>query len=113
MSKETGITLDECAQLNRQIGQILEQQDFLPQGYILEVSSPGLDRPLVSTRDFQRCQGKTIRAVLHQPIEGENVFTGVLDKIEEKQIIINTSDGRIINISRENISKARQHIDFR
>ncbi len=111
VTKPAGIALDECAGLNQQIGQLLDREDIVPEKYILEVSSPGLDRPLGNTRDFQRNLGKAIRIVLHRPINGQNVWSGSLDKVDEENITINTEQGQQLRIPRENIARAKLEVE--
>ena len=62
-----GISLDRCAYLNNAIGQLLEQDDLIPDSYLLEVSSPGLDRPLLNSEDFARCINRKVRIFLNEP----------------------------------------------
>ena len=113
VDKPGGITLDECARLNKEIGRLIEQEEIIQQSYVLEVSSPGLDRPLVSTKDFQRCLGQLARIVLHQPINGENVWTGFIDAVDENDVVIRTSsqDPEKLSIARKNIARARLEIE--
>ncbi|MBN2097295.1 MAG: ribosome maturation factor RimP [Candidatus Omnitrophica bacterium] len=107
-----GITLDECAHLNREIGRIFDQQNVVQDSYILEVSSPGLDRPLKSTRDFQRAQAKLIRVVLHQELNRQNVWKGRLVEISEKEIAVQTEDGASQRIPRELIARASVEVEI-
>lgn len=88
VDKPEGITLDECARLNKEIGQALEEASIMQDSYILEVSSPGLDRPLKTTRDFERALGKSVRVVLHQPLNKQNVWKGKLARVDEENIVI-------------------------
>lgn len=107
-----GITLEKCAQLNKQIGEMLEKDDVIQESYILEVSSPGLDRPLISTRDFQRCADKEIRIVLHEAINKQNVWKGTMAAIDEENVTIKTSEEKKVVINRENIAKARLELEL-
>lgn len=107
-----GITLAECAQLNREIGRLLDQNDIIQESYVLEVSSPGLDRPLVNTRDFQRCHGQLIKIVLHRPIDGQNVWIGSVDTVDDKDLVILTKERRRLLIARENIASAKQEVQL-
>ena len=73
-----GVTVDDCAQVSRQISAILDVEDPFPGSYTLEVSSPGLDRPLVTPADFRRFQGATIKVRLYDALDGRRNFTGRL-----------------------------------
>lgn len=78
----TGISLGECANLNKEIGFILEEQGIINDRYILEVSSPGLDRPLKTKNDFLRSLGKPARFFLLENVNNKIEFTGVIKKVE-------------------------------
>lgn len=106
MDKPEGITLDECARLNQEIGQILDRENVIQESYLLEVSSPGLDRPLLSTRDFQRNIGRPIRVILHQPLNEQNVWEGLVQGVDEQKVFIQTGEGRKMSVTRKNISRA-------
>lgn len=105
-----GITLDRCVQLNEEIGKALDRENAIQESYILEVASPGLDRPLVSTRDFQRCAQKKLRIILHQPIDRQNVWKGTMSEVDEANLTIQTEDQKTLVIPRNNIAKARLEI---
>jgi len=105
-----GITLDECAQLNREIGQLLDTQDLIQQRYLLEVSSPGLDRPLSSSKDFERCLGQSIKVDLHQPLHGQNVWVGRLEQVNEQEIIIQAQQQQALSIAHRDIARARLEV---
>lgn len=111
VDKPQGISLEECARLNRQLSKRLDQENIIQESYILEVSSPGLDRPLLNTRDFQRHQGELVRVVLHQPQDKENVYQGCIKQIDDSALIINTEKEQSIRIARENIARANLVID--
>ena len=106
VDKPEGITLDECARLNQEIGQILDRENVIQESYLLEVSSPGLDRPLLSTRDFQRNIGRPIRVILHQPLNEQNVWEGLVQGVDEQKVFIQTGEGRKMSVTRKNISRA-------
>jgi ribosome maturation factor RimP len=110
VDRDGGITLGECAQLNREIGRILDQENIIQQRYILEVSSPGLDRALLNTADFQRVKGQLLKVILHQAVNRQNVWTGILDVVNDKYLILHTEQGLRIRIARENIAHAKLEI---
>ncbi len=112
VTKPGGITLDECAQLNREIGRILEQKNLIQEAYILEVSSPGLDRPMKNTRDFQRCLGEPVRIVLHESLNRENVWKGFLKEVDQANVIIQTENEQRLCISRKNIARANAEVQL-
>jgi len=85
---EGGISIGECAKLNRDICHILDEKDILKEGYILEVSSPGLDRPLVRKEDFLRCKNKEVRFFLNEPINEKMELQGKIAKVEDDAVYI-------------------------
>jgi len=101
-----GITMDECAGLNRQIGDILEERAVISEIYNLEVSSPGLDRPLRTERDFARNRGKQIKVFLSEPINGKIEVDGTVGEVSSRELALLTSDGPL-GVPLEKINKAK------
>lgn len=101
-----GIRLDECAGLNRELGQVLEERAVLPEHYVLEINSPGLDRPLRTQRDFARNDGKEIKVFLTEPINGRIEFDGTANGVSEKDLTLQTKDGCLV-IPFAKINKAK------
>jgi ribosome maturation factor RimP len=102
-----GITLNECAQLNSQIGEIIDRKQLLEESYILEVSSPGADRPLVSLDDFSRSIGRNVRLFLREPINNKTELTGSIKGIEAEEVIF-LVESECIRVPIDNIAKAKQ-----
>lgn len=107
---EGGITLDECAQVNQEISIILDEKDILRQRYILEVSSPGLDRPIKTKSDFLRCINRKAKFFLLEPIKGKIELDGIISRVEGDCVYLDR-DGEIIQIPLAGINKARQILD--
>lgn len=107
IESETGVTLDHCSAVSRELGRYLDVDDLIDHAYHLEVSSPGLERPLRSTDDFRRYCGKKARVKVHEAIEGVKVFEGVIDKVVDDLIQLKLDDGCSIEFSFEKINKAR------
>jgi ribosome maturation factor RimP len=78
MDKPGGVTLDDCAEISRQLGDQFEVEDLIPHAYTLEVSSPGLDRPLKKEKDFLRSIGKKVQFSTKVPLEKQSFFKGIL-----------------------------------
>ena len=112
IDKEGGVTLDDCAAVSRQLSAQLDVEDPIEESYTLEVSSPGLDRPLVSERDFERFSGRPIRLTTHLPIDGQRNFNGRLEGIEAGSVVMTLEDDRRIAIPRDQIARARLKIDI-
>jgi len=107
---EGGITLDECAYLNNQISSILDEKDIIQTRYILEVFSPGLDRPLVTKNDFLRYRGRDVRLFLKSEINGKREFQGKIKSASDRSVDIEVG-GRPVKIPLSDITKAKQIID--
>jgi len=107
IDREGGVTLDDCARVSRQVSAELDVDDPLPGRYTLEVSSPGLDRPLSKDRDFQRFSGQTVRIVTAAPLDGQRHFKGRLNGLAEGLVHVVLEDGREIAIPREMMTSAR------
>jgi len=106
---EGGISLGECAELNTQIGLILDEKDILQERYILEVSSPGLDRPLETKNDFLRCRNKDVRLFFKELINGKMELEGIIDTADEDAVYISVED-KAVTIPLSKITKAKQVI---
>jgi ribosome maturation factor RimP len=106
---EGGITMDECSRVNDDLGKILDEKDLITEHYILEVSSPGLDRPLVTQADFARCLKRKIRVFLREAVEGKIEWEGLISRVEQDKLYLEAQTG-IIEIPIEKINKAKQII---
>lgn len=104
---EGGISLGECALLNTEIGRILDENDAVQQRYILEVSSPGLDRPLKTKKDFSRCIDKRLKIFLNEEINAGLELEGIVKRIEGDSVYIEINTEQI-EIPLSNINKAKQ-----
>jgi len=111
IDKEGGVTLDDCSRVNQEVGRILDVEDFIPTRYHLEVSSPGLDRPLKGEKDFVKHQNRLIKVKTFEPIDQRRQFKGKLLGLVENQIHLEI-DGGILRIPLSNISKANLEIEF-
>jgi ribosome maturation factor RimP len=107
VDKEGGITLDDCARISRELGTLVEVHEIIEQPYTLEVSSPGLDRPLKNEKDFRRAVGMKIKIKTIAPIEGQKRFVGQLQEVLEGTLVLLVEDKRIplsmVNIERANL----------
>lgn len=108
---EQGVGLDDCARISREAGHLLEVEDPIEQAYHLEVSSPGLDRPLKNERDFKRVRGKKAKIVTTAPVAEKNVFIGQVGETTADRVAITTEDG-IIEIPLALVSRARLVVEF-
>jgi ribosome maturation factor RimP len=105
-----GVTLDDCAKVSRQVGDLLEVSDSIDHAYTLEVSSPGLDRPLKKESDFARYQGREVRIKTYSPLFGRKNFRGKLLGLREGRVEVEV-EGQTFAIPREAISKANLDVE--
>ncbi|MDD5477216.1 MAG: hypothetical protein PHG87_03285 [Candidatus Omnitrophica bacterium] len=101
-----GITLGECALLNRQLSELLEEKNIIDGNYVLEVSSPGLDRCLKTQKDFSRCPNKEAVFFLNDLVGGKCQWQGVISKVDRASVFIDHS-GQVLEIPFIKINKAR------
>ena len=111
VDKEGGITLDDCAQISREIGRNLDVEDFIMTPYILEVSSPGLTRSLKTEKDFMKYRDHLVKVTTNQPIENRRQIMGRLRGVEQGQIQIEV-DGKVFLVPLSFIAKANLDIEF-
>ena len=105
---EGGINVEECAQINRELGTILDVEDLIEESYILEVSSPGVDRRIRKIKDFQRFQGNPIRVLTKEKIKGQKRFRGLLISVDDDGIdlAVQGADEDKVHIPHELIARA-------
>ncbi len=112
IDKEGGVTVEDCAWVSRELGDLIEAEDVIGYQYVLEVSSPGLNRPLRKERDFIRSIGKKIRLTMSRPINNRRNFTGCLTDVKGGAIYLVLDDNRLVNLPLGEIRKARLEFEF-
>ena len=112
VDKGSGISIGECGDLSRKIENILDEANAIEERYILEVQSPGLDRRLVRTSDFERAIGKEVVVGTYGPIAGAREHTGKLKWVGEDKIELEMPAGEEIIIPRTMIAKAKLYVKF-
>lgn len=113
VDKKGGITVDECGWVNEALGELLDKEDIISERYILEVSSPGLDRPLKTRKDFERVVGKVVIINTYGPIEEKREHIGKVVSCSEEAVTIELWDNKLMRtIPLDNISKAQLKIEF-
>lgn len=88
IDKPTGVTHEDCANLSREVGTILDVEDAVPGPYLLEVSSPGLDRPLFRPADFERFRGSRVKVTTREPVNGNCHFQGLLESFHDGRLTL-------------------------
>ena len=114
IDKEGGININDCELVSRELEKVLDEQDFLKDAYILEVSSPGLTRPLKKERDFERNIGKPVEIHTYKPIDGVREFIGDLVSFSDDSVVIDIGPEKPeeIQIPRNNIAVIKQYFVF-
>lgn len=112
IDKEGGVTLDDCTRVSQEVGRLLDVEDFITNPYILEVSSPGLTRPLKTERDFRKVKHQWVRVRTFEPIMERREFKGKLLEVSDQGIEIEM-EGKRIPIPFSKIGKANLEIDFK
>ena len=112
IDKPGGITVDDCEVVNRELGDLLDRDDFIDDSYILEVSSPGLGRPLKKERDFIRSKGEEVEIRTYRMVDRRKEFRGVLKAWDKDTVTIETEDGQEQIFDRDNIALIRLAFDF-
>jgi len=112
IDKENGVTLDDCQNMSEQLSEALDKNDPIKEAYYLEVSSPGLDRPLKTDRDLERNIGKDIEINLFKSIDGNKRIEGKLLKFDEAFIYVNDFNNNEMSIQRDFISIVRLMVKF-
>jgi ribosome maturation factor RimP len=105
IDKERGVTLDDCAQVSRELGDVMDSRDLIPHSYVLEVSSPGLNRPLRKKQHFLRVVGKKIKVRSCVPVQDRRNFTGTLIEFRDDTVFMDSNGARIA-LRRADIEKA-------
>ena len=109
---EGGITISDCQWISERIGTLLDVEDLIHHPYNLEVSSPGLDRPLKTRKDFERQKGVVIKVKTHQPMDNQRNFKGEVVSTSDRGVTIHdVSRNAEVEIPYENIKSARVDID--
>ncbi|HEX5055794.1 MAG TPA: ribosome maturation factor RimP [Gammaproteobacteria bacterium] len=106
IDKPAGVTLDDCAAVSHQLSGVMDVEDPIQSAYRLEISSPGLDRPLFKAADFERFAGSAARIKLAVPLAGRRNFTGILSGMQDGRVKVQV-DGEIFELNFDHIERAR------
>ncbi|MCX7794513.1 MAG: ribosome maturation factor RimP [Thermodesulfovibrionales bacterium] len=112
IDKEGGVTIEDCERMSRALEALLDIEDPIQESYILEVSSPGLDRPLRSKNDFIRNMGRLARVITRDKVDNQNFFVGKIEGADEEGIILNLGK-RTVFIRYDNITRANLEVEIR
>jgi ribosome maturation factor RimP len=109
---EDSVSIEDCEQINREIGTILDVEDPLPFAYTLEVSSPGLNRPLRDAADYERFNGRMAKVVVREPVDNQTAFEGRLRGVEDAHVLLEGSKGRVHRLPLNLITRGRLEVEF-
>ena len=112
IDKPGGITVDDCEVISRSLSDKLDEEDFIEGAYILEVSSPGLGRPLKKEKDFLRSIGEEVEIRTYRAVEGQKEFKGILRAYDKETVTIETEGGESLTLKRAEIALIRLAFDF-
>ncbi|MEO2239235.1 ribosome maturation factor RimP [Dorea sp. YH-dor226] len=112
IDKPGGITVNDCETVSRKLSDILDEKDYIDDAYILEVSSPGLGRPLKKEKDFKRSLGEEVEIRTYRMIEKQKEFTGILRAYDETTVTIEMENGTEKTFEKSNIALIRLAFDF-
>lgn len=112
LDKPGGINLDDCQKISQLLSEKLDERDPISVAYYLEVSSPGLDRPLKNDKDLKRNLGKEVDIKLYEALESKKTIEGYLENYNDKEITIITATEKFINIPREKIALIKLAVKF-
>ncbi len=112
IDKPGGITIDDCEVVNRRVGALLDEQDFIEESYIFEVSSPGLGRPLKKDKDFARSMGEEVEVHLFRPLNRQKEFVGLLKAFDKDTVTLELEDETELVLERSAIALIRLTFDF-
>jgi ribosome maturation factor RimP len=113
IDKEGGVTLEDCTNFSRALSAALDVEDFIKSAYVLEVSSPGLDRPLRTIKDYMANVGKLARVITSEKVAGQNFFLGRVTGVDGSNIRLILEHNIEVIIPFDQISKARLEIEIK
>jgi ribosome maturation factor RimP len=112
IDKPEGVTHADCETVSHQVGAILDVEDVVPGKYTLEVSSPGVERPLLKEKDFEKFRGKKVKVVLREPVDRQKYLEGTLDGIDGGLITLQTGSDKTARFRFDQIEKANLKFEW-
>jgi ribosome maturation factor RimP len=111
-TSEESVSIEDCTEVNRELSAILDVEDPLPFAYVLEVSSPGLDRPLRNRADYARFAGRWAKVVVTEAVDNQTAFEGRLQGLEQDAVLLETRPGQVHRLPMRLISRGRLDVEF-
>ena len=112
IDKEGGIFINDCELVSRALSEIMDQDDPIEDAYILEVSSPGLGRPIKKDKDFQRNLGDEVEVRTYKAINKQKEFVGLLEAWDKESVTLQMENGELFTLARADIALIREYIEF-
>jgi ribosome maturation factor RimP len=109
---EDSVSVEDCARVSRDLSALLDVEDVVPTAYTLEVSSPGLDRPLRGEADYRRFAGRRAKLVMRAAVDGQMFFKGRLGGVDDEAVLIDADDGRRHRVPVDVITRANLEVEF-
>ena len=109
---EESVSIEDCAEVSREMGTILDVEDPLPFTYTLEVSSPGLDRPLRGPEDYRRFAGRLAKIVVNEAVDNQKAFEGRLRGVDDNTVLLEGPKGRMHRLPMRLIARGRLEVEF-
>lgn len=109
---EDSVSIEDCELINREISTILDVEDPLPFAYTLEVSSPGLDRPLREPADYERFAGRLAKVVVSEAVDNQKAFEGRLRGVDNGDVLLEAAHGRLHRLPLRLITRGRLEVEF-
>ncbi|HUE90343.1 MAG TPA: ribosome maturation factor RimP [Vicinamibacterales bacterium] len=109
---EDSVSITDCERVSQELSTILDVEDLLPASYTLEVSSPGLDRPLRDARDYVRFAGRLAKLVTREPVHRQTAFAGRLRGVDGEDVLFENEGGKLVRLPLALISRARLEVEF-
>jgi|SRR5687767_5930655 len=112
IDKPGGVSVEDCAAVSRRMEETLDADDFIPAAYLLEVSSPGLERELYSVEDFRRFTGQKVKVKLASAVNGQKVFIGQIDGVDGNEIVLSEKALGEVRFPHSEVTKANLRVDL-
>jgi ribosome maturation factor RimP len=106
------VSVDDCRRVSGDLSALLDVEDAIDRAYTLEVTSPGLDRPLRGAADFERFRGRLAEVVATEPVDGQKHFRGRLQGVEDDRVVLSAEKDRVYRIPIALVSRARLEVEF-
>ena len=112
IDKPEGVTIEDCANVSRTVEAVVDEDDFIPSAYVLEVSSPGIERRLITLKDFEKFAGKKAKIKTADPINGQANFNGRIVSVEGAEILFEDKTNGPVRIPFDAVEKANLKVDL-